>query len=222
MGFHNQARDYLFREFIEKNYQDINKTAKKKLLGTSPDNILKDKLSIHQHKYFHKALIEAMDLCLQGLDNLHLKLLDRLHQEAKPIFISLWLPKAGEQIPSLIHYKGTIPKSIKDWNIKKDQLFLLSSKCKKNIPFIIFKEETKKIFGEEILDVMLHPISFQNKFIGFVLSSGYNRDVELSESYFSFFIRLISMVVYLPTPELNTLETISKKSNKKTNKLASK
>ena len=61
MGFHNRARDYLFQEFIERNYQNVNEVTKRELLKVSPDNILKYKSNIHQYKNFNKTIIYVMD-----------------------------------------------------------------------------------------------------------------------------------------------------------------
>ena len=205
MGLHHRARELLFRDFIERNYRDVDKTTKNELLKISLDNILKDKLDTRTYNTFCTSLTQTLDMCLSGKESqVTGNILGELFRQTKVSFLSLWLLNSSlkahqESLLELTCFKGNIPKYIKNWNIKKSQLDLILSRLKKNLhQSIALKEVDKKdFFGEIREEVLLHPISFKNKFQGFLLSSNHNPKISLSQNYFNSFSHLFTIAIYL-------------------------
>ena len=99
-------------------------------------------------------------LCLSERDG-YFQLLPKLYQEAKPKFVSLWLVKTKNQTLELIQFKGSIPKSIKNWNVKKNQMELIQSKWKKKLNSIALSEkESKDFFNRKCFGYHFTPYFF--------------------------------------------------------------
>ena len=221
MSLHHHARGYLFKSFIERNYQGLNEISKSELLSLHPDEIIHLKKKLKKYSFF-----------LEYLQRVHtVSHSERYSERVRALLSHLWKFLKADFVFFLCYqgseangyYKkttvhGTQSKLLKSWQpdiVQNDFLFGQKNTGSK---VVFTKNQHEDFFQNLDVEFEFFPMNFIKNHFGYLAVSAPAPSPQKNKLRYAFLQLILTTLVYnfISTSEIEEKNKIKKQIDNQT------